>query len=314
MVYDDAIATTEIRCVVYGLTGAYNSFTQVQSCTKCPSARRRLIGPDCREIGLFNYNNKMLFTHELLDDYTSAYTTSETPFTAWVAVLSRRYASRRSPHAFVSEDIYRTIWFAYVNLQSFENDMQCPTCGPSPETVIWDGVTVAFSRKNIQSSLQPPTVCHGDSITRASRYQSQLQAIPMSQLRKRLKKVVNGRSLVLQSHERMAVSNANVHLDTLASQDGSEEEEEEEDEEEEEEGCEGDVTSTGTALDPKTASQLMARVKAVPQVVEDLTELNQHLGDMFKQHFGLEAILRHHEAPAVYRAFFIQVCLQWLHS
>jgi hypothetical protein len=111
MPYNDAVATIKIPCVVYGLTGAHNSFTQVQSCTTCPSTHRRLIGPDCREIGMFNYNNKMIFTHELLDEYTSEYTTSEMPFTAWVAVVSRRYAGRHSPHAFVLEDVYWTVWF-----------------------------------------------------------------------------------------------------------------------------------------------------------------------------------------------------------
>ena len=306
MPYDAAVATTKICCIIYGLTGAHDSFTQVQSCPKCPSLRRRLIGPDCREIGLFNYNNKIIFTHELLDEYTSAYTTSETPFTAWVAVVSRRYVSRRSAHAFVSEDIYRTVWFAFVNLQAFDNDMQCPTCGISPETVIWDGVTVAFSRKNIQSSLQPPTVCHEDSVSRDSRYQAQLQAIPQSETRKLLKKVVSGRSLVLQRHERTKIiesttmSEANVHVNTadLIGLDAGNERT-------------GDVTSSdSTTLGPKAVSELMARAQAVPQVIEGLTELNQHLGDMFREQFGLDAILRNYEAPSVYRAFFVQV--KWL--
>ena len=151
-------------------------------------------------------------------------------------------------------------------------------------------------------------------------------------MRKRLKKVVNGRSLVLQSHERMAVSDANVHLDTLASQNGSEEEDGCEDDVtstslDPKDGCEGDVTSTAlgpkdgceggvtsTAFNPKEASELIARAQAIPQVIKDLTELNQHLGDMFTEHFGLDAVLRNYEAPTVYRAFFIQACLQLLHS
>lgn len=35
--------------------------------------------------------------------------------------------------------------------------MACTVCGPSPENVIWDGVTVAFSKKKLLPSLQPPT-------------------------------------------------------------------------------------------------------------------------------------------------------------
>jgi flagellar biosynthesis/type III secretory pathway chaperone len=100
----------------------------------------------------------------------------------------------------------------------------------------------------------------------------------------------------------MVISEANVHVDTLASQRGLEVEDE----------CEGDVTSM--TLDSKAASELMAHAEAIPQVVEDLTKLNQHLGDMFKEHFGLDAILRNYKAPAIYRAFFIQVQLPELHS
>jgi hypothetical protein len=39
--------------------------------------------------GVFNFNNRILFTHDLLDEYTSAYTSSETPFVGWVATVSR---------------------------------------------------------------------------------------------------------------------------------------------------------------------------------------------------------------------------------
>ncbi|KAG6848701.1 hypothetical protein H0H93_014759, partial [Arthromyces matolae] len=131
---------------------------EVQTCTKCSGRWRQRIGPDLRESGIFNFNNHLLFTHELLDDYTSCYTTSETPFTAWIKVVTRRYEENRSPVPFVSEQVLRAAWFAYVNIQDFTKDMTCPTCGPAPTDVIWDGVSVGFSKKHMLDTLRPPTV------------------------------------------------------------------------------------------------------------------------------------------------------------
>jgi hypothetical protein len=97
------------------------------------------------------------------------------------------------------------------------------------------------------------------------------------------------------------MSEANVHVNTPADLIGLEAGNERT----------GDVTSSdSTTLGPKAVSELMAHAQAVPQVIEGLTKLNQHLGDMFREQFGLDAILRNYEAPSVYRAFFVQV--KWL--
>lgn len=40
--------------------------------------KKRCIGPDLRTLGVSNYNNSILVSQELLDKYTSAYTSSET--------------------------------------------------------------------------------------------------------------------------------------------------------------------------------------------------------------------------------------------
>jgi hypothetical protein len=85
----DSSTVVQKPCVIYGLTELFQSCIQLQSCPACSPSQRRFIGPDGRNLGIFNYNNRILFTHELLNDYTSAYTSSETPFTAWVSVVSR---------------------------------------------------------------------------------------------------------------------------------------------------------------------------------------------------------------------------------
>ncbi|KAF9470050.1 hypothetical protein BDN70DRAFT_764742, partial [Pholiota conissans] len=134
--------------------GAIEAKIQVQ---KCPACKHRFIGPDCRSIGLFNWNNRALFTHDLLNDYTSQFTTSETPFASWVTVISRRYQSRNVAIPFVGDQLFRAVWFSFIRLVQLDDDMICPACGPNPEAVIVDGVTLAFNRRNLLSTLCPPT-------------------------------------------------------------------------------------------------------------------------------------------------------------
>ena len=63
--------------------------------------------------------------------------------------------------------------------------MTCTICGPNPEEVIWDGVTVAFNKKELRSSLEPPTTTSTDSPIRNSiRYQPAQQLIPEHETRK----------------------------------------------------------------------------------------------------------------------------------
>ncbi|KAF8877541.1 hypothetical protein BD779DRAFT_1475196 [Infundibulicybe gibba] len=161
-------------------TYSFPSVVETQACRLC---NHRFIGPDCQELGIFNFNNQVMFTHEILDDYTSNYTTSETPFAAWVAILARRYTIHETGGAFVSEKMFRSIWFAYVKLQYLGNDMICPRCGPCPETTIWDGVTLAFNRKHLLPTLEPPTTLHERAISRDKTcYHPGQQLIPDSNL------------------------------------------------------------------------------------------------------------------------------------
>lgn len=174
-------------CEVYGLTKMWTSLSEVQKCTTCKYC---LIGPDCWQIGLFNWNNCLLFTHELLDDYTSTYCTSETPFIAWVTIVACQYESHGSLKAFVLDKTLRCIWFAYAKLMELNSDMTCPKCGPMPKATIWDGMTLSFSQKHILPTLQPPTKIHKDSPIHVNRnYPTTPQYLPEKNLRKRIKRV-----------------------------------------------------------------------------------------------------------------------------
>lgn len=188
----DTNATTKTwtrSCRLYTIHGVAEVEVEVQTCPVCPGTSHRVIGPDLREHGVFNYNNSALATHELLDEYTSAYTGSETPFTAWVQDVSRRY--RRGNFVFMGEDLFRSIWFSYVSLISFGNDLKCRDCGDAPETVIWDGVSISFGRKKVKTTLQPPALINTDSITRHStKYYPNQQFLEKRKLRADVRKVL----------------------------------------------------------------------------------------------------------------------------
>lgn len=271
--YSPTATFEAFSCTIYTLTEAHESHIQLQ---RCPSCLRRFIGPDARELHLFNFNNRILLTHELLDDYTSMYTSSETPFTAWVTVLSRRYQQRHSPRPFLSEDLFRTIWFAYVWLQHSESKDECPVCGPIPHDTIWDGITLAFSQKHLLPSLCPPTVSNEKSLRRENvRYQTVQQLITDSKLRKTVRKVIMGRSLILSG----------------GNDSGDEE------------------LDRGGDISKKAADELLERVGLIPDVCNDLSNVNNALGRLFTTHFGISALSVGQTPPGVYQRFFIQVRL-----
>ncbi|KAL0572359.1 hypothetical protein V5O48_009594 [Marasmius crinis-equi] len=169
------MAKTIKSCTIYTLTGSLTHEIELAQCPVCPHRKHCFIGPETRDLGLFNYNNSVLFTHELLDDYTSRYTSSETPFVAFVEAIGRVYKGRECN--FVKEDLFRSVWFAYVNVQDFSHDMRCAKCGDAPESLIWDGVTLAFGKKHLSDSLAPPTLPGPNAPRRGQNYPKRPQLI-----------------------------------------------------------------------------------------------------------------------------------------
>lgn len=265
--YSPTTTFVEFPCTIYTLTEAHESRIQLQ---RCPSCFHRFIGPDARELHLFNFNNHILLTHELLDEYTSMYTTSETPFVAWVTVIARRYQRRHSPRPFLGEDLFRTIWFAYARLQHLEVEDECPVCGPIPNDTIWDGITLSFSQKHLLPSLHPPTLSSDKSVRRENvRYHAAQQLVTDSKLRKAVRKVIKGHSLVLRDS------------DDFGNEDG-------------------DVSE-------KTANELLERINMIPDVCDQLSNLNRALGQLFITHFGISALSAGRTPLGVYQRLFVQV-------
>ncbi|KAJ7065152.1 hypothetical protein B0H15DRAFT_794587 [Mycena belliarum] len=268
-------------CTVYGLFEPSKITIELQTCI----CKYRLIGPDCISHGLFNYNNKLLFTHEILDEYTAAYTSSETPFSAWNLVVSRRYNLQNA--SFCSAETFRSAWFAYTKLQYLEGDMLCPKCGPCPENTIWDGVTLAFNRKHLLPSLEPPTISQPSSIVRhATSYVPKQQLLPDSPARKAVQKVINGPPLIMQLEHQT---------------------DPDEDEEDDEDDDEDAMESARTRSLRKRNRELLERLNAIPVAIAQLAAKNPALSRLFDQHFGNNAVVNGVVPPGVYKRFFLQI-------
>ncbi|KAF8216642.1 hypothetical protein K438DRAFT_1559650 [Mycena galopus ATCC 62051] len=275
------------HCPLYKRFRAWKCPIELQTCSN-PRCHHRHIGPDGRELGIFNYNNRRLFAHDLLNEYTSAYTSSETPFSAWVSVVSRRYElhSRRTEYPFVTPEVFRAVWFSYVKLQYLDGSMMCPRCGPSPENTIWDGVTLAFNRKHLLPSLEPPTVSQAESIERSTtRYMASQQLLPYRKVRRLVRCVITGPPLTI------ARINAK---------------DEDEDENEEVDGGSRKKTRAERAV-AKAQREMLERLNAIPGAVAGLSHACPALGALFDSQFGERAVVQGKVAPDVYRRLFIEL-------
>ncbi|KAJ7446823.1 hypothetical protein B0H11DRAFT_1745441 [Mycena galericulata] len=277
--------TTTRPCTIYTITHAVRSTIEVQMCHACSTGRRRYAGPDGRELGLFNYNNTTVFTHDIMDEYTAAFSSSETPFAAWTTVITRRYASSGST-PFVSEQIFRTAWFLYSDLQFLEGDMQCPDCGPYPDDTIWDGVTLAFSRKHVLASLCPPTTILPEAKNHGSLYVSHQTLLVDSDLRKAVRKIVSGPSLV--------GGDGIVAADVILVE-GMDEEEE---------------AAAALKKNDKVGEEKAQRINLIPEVIAQLKNVDPRLGSVFEAYFGLDTLENKLSPPKVYIELFMQIAAE----
>jgi hypothetical protein len=151
-------------------------------------------------LGLFNYNNSYVVSHELLDEYTMSFVTSETPFVAWCRVVAHRYTVSGSE--FMSDGYFLSIWFDYASLLALDNDMRCLRCGPCPETTVWDGITLAFGKKHLAATLCPPTRTSGEkSIVRSKiKHRPHQQLLASEELRAQLRLALKVPKLEGRSH------------------------------------------------------------------------------------------------------------------
>ncbi|KAF6751175.1 hypothetical protein DFP72DRAFT_1138264 [Ephemerocybe angulata] len=288
-------------CHLYTLTTVYSVQVEQQDCPTCPTPRKRRIGPDLRKYGIFNYNNSILVSHEILDEYTSCFTSSDYTFKAWHKQLSRRYSL--TGRRFMGDDAWRAVWFSYVSLQHFgDKDMTCTTCGPTPDTVIWDGITLAFGRKHLRGSLRPPTTTGLASVVRQNvKYHPRQQLLLVAGMRKRLRAALQGpplegldlkpdKSVAPSAQLKRALQDQPTPPSTSLEDPGE--------------------AKSEAAARRRRALEIEQHLERVESMVGELDTQCPALAQMFEEHFGAEAYSTGRKPSAVFKNLLLQIAAE----
>jgi hypothetical protein len=150
---DDTISVNPY--VVFDCNEGSRCLIETAYCSDCSNTRGR-IGPDLGKHGVFNWNNEFGFTHDLLNSFTSQFSTSETTFKAFWRTTIHCYTQKLSEFAFCGYDSFKDAWFEFIQVQEIQHSMRCPHCGPNPSVVIADGISLGFASHRVES-LRPPT-------------------------------------------------------------------------------------------------------------------------------------------------------------
>lgn len=161
-------SNTEIKVVetkLWDYSGCYEVKVETSNCGgHCKNGDN--IGPDLSQFAIFNYSNKHLFTHFVLDSYTASMATSETPFISFISLLQYMYSRQKIDSIPPPSKVFRNAWFDYIRLQNFDSRMTCPQCGSEPEIVIADGISMGYTAKFKSGTLKPPTAISPTSLHR----------------------------------------------------------------------------------------------------------------------------------------------------
>lgn len=182
--------------------------------------------------------------------------------------MSCRYQTRGSTIQFANEKLFWSSWFSYVQLIDLGNDMVCPSCGPNPDSTIWDGIIVSFSWKNLMPTLWPPITIGNTSMSR-----SNVCPVP------NLQPIPNWNIQLLVCHVLVG-----PRLTTIP-----------------------EGTQLQGSLEYKQNRKMVERLSQIPDLVAKLSEINSSLGGLFNSHFGIATIFGKKNMPEVYSRLFIQV-------
>lgn len=135
---DPGVGPTHSDLLIFTSTTVIRKRIETSYCEACRYTKGR-VGPDLGEFGLFNWNNKYAFSHELMNSYTSQFTTSITPLFAFHQTIVNTYLSEQSSEPFASLHMFCSAYFGFIRLQQLQTAMQCSRCGRNPPIPIADG-------------------------------------------------------------------------------------------------------------------------------------------------------------------------------
>lgn len=185
---------------------------------------------------------------------------------------------------FLSDKTFWAIWFAYIRLVELEGNMTYRKCGPKPDVTIFDGVTLVFNRKNLLSTMKPPTVILPSSqVKQDMQPSSNQQCIKDKSIWKKIQSILSGPKLALPEFSNLSIEDENSEPQ--------------------------DDTSWKCEAEQKKAESLAQCFDMIPEVVKYLSTLDVQLGMLFDYYFGHHAVISQQQVPPVYHKLFLQVCI-----
>jgi len=130
-----------------------NVSVHARTCSAC----QHVTSFDGNECGILYWTVKLLFAHDVLNDFTRFMTVDGLSFDSWREVLLQIYRETQPDVVMFSLDVFIEAWFGFVGLQQWNYALSCSMCGLKPKKVIVDGITL-HSSEHVVTNLQPPTI------------------------------------------------------------------------------------------------------------------------------------------------------------
>ncbi|GJN87153.1 hypothetical protein Rhopal_000098-T1 [Rhodotorula paludigena] len=162
--------------IIHTESGAREVEIQTVLCPRCHNGLRR-IGPDLLQAGLFNWNNQEGFARELFDGFLANFSSHEQTFGSFLVALGHRYLMYSSMHSPPKYDTFTRAFYAFAKLLQLETPMSCLHCGPRPDVVICDGVSMGFAASKLRGGLRPPTLPSSRSVSKPLVVPTDLSAV-----------------------------------------------------------------------------------------------------------------------------------------
>ena len=121
----------------------------------CPYCHKQ-VGADCSGSYVFNYTNRTLFSHELLNRYMHEFNYGMS-ISSFVEIQNGIYSDNRLGYTFVDKTTFCKAFYAYASLIEFDYKFSCGLgCGDEPDAIVYDGVDIGLAKSRANSILPPP--------------------------------------------------------------------------------------------------------------------------------------------------------------
>jgi len=112
LVFSEDMDTVDTAAILYTTTDAFDFMLPAVPCVQCANTDGETYfccGPDMGNLGIFNYNNHSLFTHDLLYECLSRKLTTGEPLNSFCTITDRTYVENGSRFSFCGKATFSKV-------------------------------------------------------------------------------------------------------------------------------------------------------------------------------------------------------------